>query len=192
MPASGRSEAEAASRTREVAGATRRLPEGLRSLAGVGRRAKRRRPTRLGRREVRCRAVRGGTQRGSRETAVGDVSTTASGASEERNERTAVSRLGLWNSSPQIRQYLFINERLGLWRCPSSIRSQLFINERVGLWRCSLSIRSQVLLINHHQGRHPSQKKPRIEPNRFTTAPVTHVNGDVRRVWGVREPPVPV
>ncbi len=54
---------------------------------------------------VRCGAVRsGGTQRGSREATAGDGSTAASGASEERNERTVASRLGLWRSSLRSRR----------------------------------------------------------------------------------------
>ena len=52
--------------------------------------------------QERLPVVLGGTQRGSREAAVGDVSTAASGASEERNERTAASRLGLWRCAPPI------------------------------------------------------------------------------------------
>ncbi|TKX57935.1 hypothetical protein EXE44_08720 [Halorubrum sp. SS7] len=59
MPASGRSEAEAARSTRE----------------GVGRRAKRRRPTRLGRREAAVLSGRAGLKGGSREAGAGDAST---------------------------------------------------------------------------------------------------------------------
>ncbi|RLM72924.1 hypothetical protein DVK07_05315 [Halorubrum sp. Atlit-26R] len=121
MPASGRSEAEAASRTREGVGGDRREP-----------------PTRLGRREVRSRCCAGRDskgQPGGRSTATqalerGSVSDRA------RSEPRESSRLGLWRYPPSIRQQPFISKGLGLWRCSSPICQQPFINNHLRLWRC--------------------------------------------------------
>ncbi|CDK39520.1 hypothetical protein BN903_72 [Halorubrum sp. AJ67] len=73
-----------------------REPPARESIAG----AKRWRLTRLGRREVLCWAVRGGTRRGSREAGAGDARTagTSSASDEDRSERAPASRLGLQRS----------------------------------------------------------------------------------------------
>ena len=104
VPASGRSEAEAARSPREVAGATRRLspgearlpegpcpslPENLRfSLESVAERSD---GDRRGWGGVRCRAVavRGGTQRGSREDEDGRRKDRRSERSERRGPQRA-------------------------------------------------------------------------------------------------------
>ncbi|WP_158228656.1 hypothetical protein [Halorubrum ezzemoulense] len=58
---------------------------------------------------------RDGTQRGSREDAVGDVRTAGASntSDEERSERTASSRLGLRKRSASIYEQRFISKRTG-------------------------------------------------------------------------------
>ncbi|TKX69909.1 hypothetical protein EXE45_06860 [Halorubrum sp. SP9] len=99
-------------------------------LAGRGDRSEAEGAARLGSREAAV-AVRGGTQRGSREAGAGEARTAgANGVSDEdRSERAPASRLGLWRRSP-CRQRL-ISDRPELRSRSTSLRYQSVTSKRL-------------------------------------------------------------